>query len=92
MQTRRAGTMKSGMKIIEKIASRQSSASMSANVLTRVITFETMLPRVSLPRVKPTSPAAVALAEPADDPLDPRSGDQGLRVRSLNHFPRRATS
>src|SRR4051794_36770332 len=46
---------------------------------------ETMLPSVSLPRVKPASPAAVALAEPADDPLEPRSGDHGLFVcRSPN--------
>src|SRR5690606_26227329 len=33
---------------------------------------ETMLPCVSLPMAKPTSPAADAAAEPADEPLDPR--------------------
>jgi len=44
---------------------------------------ETMLPRVSLPSAKPTSPPAVALAEPADEPLDPRAVSQGLRVRLL---------
>src|SRR5262245_13624891 len=46
---------------------------------------EMMLPNVSLPSAKPTSPAAVALAEPADEPLEPREASQGLRVRSLNH-------
>src|SRR5271166_6703203 len=47
---------------------------------------ETMLPYVSLPMVKPTSPATVALALPADDPLEPVAGAHGLRVRrSPNH-------
>src|SRR5262245_19010729 len=46
---------------------------------------ETMLPIVSLPIAKPTSPPAVALADPADQPLDPPSADQGLRVCPLNH-------
>ena len=32
---------------------------------------ETMLPRVSLPMEKPTRPAVVALAEPAEEPLEP---------------------
>jgi hypothetical protein len=41
---------------------------------------ETMLPSVSLPIANPTSPAAAAEAEPADDPLDPRLGSHGLRV------------
>src|SRR5262245_56399708 len=41
---------------------------------------ETMEPSVSLPIVKPTAPAAVAAAEPADEPLDPCSGFHGLRV------------
>src|SRR6516165_10470670 len=41
---------------------------------------ETMLPSVSLPIANPTNPAATAEAEPADDPLDPRRGSQGLRV------------
>src|SRR6266851_5067238 len=46
---------------------------------------ETMLPRVSLPRAKPTSPAAVALAEPADEPLEPAEGFHGfLVIRSPN--------
>ena len=44
-------------------------------------------PRVSLPRAKPTRPAAVADAGPADDPLDPDSGLQGLRVVPPNHTP-----
>ncbi len=41
---------------------------------------ETMLPRVSEPIAKPTSPAATVEADPADEPLDPRRGSQGLRV------------
>ena len=39
-----------------------------------------MLPCVSLPIEKPTSPAAVAAAEPADDPEEPCLRFQGLRV------------
>ena len=35
---------------------------------------ETMLPSVSLPMAKPTSPAATAEAEPADEPLEPCFG------------------
>src|SRR5438270_4053419 len=46
---------------------------------------ETMLPRVSLPMAKPTSPATAADAEPADEPLEPCLGSQGLRVRPPNH-------
>src|SRR5205823_4480384 len=41
---------------------------------------ETMLPSVSLPSEKPTSPAAVALAEPADEPDEPILGFQGFFV------------
>src|ERR1700722_5615743 len=41
-------------------------------------------PRVSVPIAKPTHPAAVADAEPADDPLEPCLGFQGLRVRAPN--------
>src|ERR1700679_612675 len=43
-------------------------------------------PSVSEPSAKPTQPAATALAEPADDPLEPRAGFHGLRVRPPNHF------
>ena len=46
-----------------------------------------MEPRVSVPIEKAQSPAAVAEAEPALDPLDPSSGFQGLRV-----FPPNQTS
>src|SRR3954447_5342348 len=47
---------------------------------------ETMLPSVSLPSAKGTSPAAVADAEPADEPLEPLVGLHGLFVwRSPNH-------
>src|SRR6266404_3679530 len=50
---------------------------------------ETIEPSVSVPIEKPTSPAAVAAAGPADEPLDPRrssSGAQGLRVTPPNHL------
>src|SRR5215470_12526153 len=45
---------------------------------------ETMLPSVSLPIAKPTSPAAAAEADPAELPLEPARGSQGLRVRPPN--------
>src|SRR5512132_1285816 len=41
-------------------------------------------PFVSEPMLKPTQPAAVADAGPADEPLEPVSGFQGFRVRSAN--------
>src|SRR6185369_1804489 len=53
-----------------------------------------MEPRVSVPTEKPTSPAAVAEPEPAEEPLEPRSYSpfsraavvgHGLMVRPLNH-------
>src|SRR5882724_12844768 len=50
---------------------------------------ETIEPSVSVPIEKPTSPADVADAGPADEPLDPRrssSGTQGFRVTPPNHF------
>jgi hypothetical protein len=37
-------------------------------------------PSVSDPMEKPTHPAAVALAGPADEPLDPCFGFHGFRV------------
>src|SRR3954464_3596010 len=43
-------------------------------------------PSVSDPIANPTHPAAVAEAEPADDPLEPCSGFQGLRVIPPNHL------
>ena len=45
---------------------------------------EMIEPRVSVPIANPTSPAAVAAPEPADDPLAPSSGFQGFRVRPPN--------
>src|SRR5580765_174746 len=45
---------------------------------------DTMLPSVSEPSVKPTRPAAVADAGPADEPLDPAFGFHGLRVMPPN--------
>src|SRR6185503_5748599 len=46
---------------------------------------ERIEPPVSLPIAKPTSPAAVAAAEPADDPLDPCCRFHGLLVRPPAH-------
>ncbi|MEZ4456983.1 MAG: hypothetical protein R2882_10610 [Gemmatimonadales bacterium] len=40
----------------------------------------TIEPIVSAPIAKPTSPAAVATAEPDDEPVDPRVGTQGFIV------------
>ena len=45
---------------------------------------ETMEPSVSLPMLKPTSPATVAAAEPAEEPELPCSRFHGLRVRPPN--------
>jgi hypothetical protein len=42
---------------------------------------EVMEPSVSVPMAKAQSPAAVAEADPALDPLDPSSVFQGFRVR-----------
>src|SRR5215471_2951532 len=46
---------------------------------------DAMDPSVSLPTLKTTQPAAVADAGPADDPLDPCVGFQGLRVLPPYH-------
>ena len=40
------------------------------------------MPRVSVPMEKPTHPADVALAEPAEEPLEPCLRFQGLRQRA----------
>src|ERR1017187_7385695 len=48
---------------------------------------ETIDPSVSVPSVKPTSPAAVAAAGPALDPLDVCSVFHGVFVMPLNHSP-----
>src|SRR5579859_82658 len=45
-----------------------------------------MEPNVSDPIANATQPAAVAEAEPADDPLDPCLVFQGLRVMPPNHL------
>src|SRR5579863_5719581 len=47
---------------------------------------ELMEPSVSEPIAKATHPAATALAEPADEPLEPCEVFQGLRVRPPNHL------
>src|SRR5215475_3795941 len=43
-------------------------------------------PSVSDPMAKATHPAAVADAEPAEEPLEPCFGFHGLRVRPPNHL------
>ena len=48
---------------------------------------ETIEPHVSVPMANPTSPAAVAEADPADEPLEPCSRFQGFFV-----FPSNQTS
>ena len=45
-----------------------------------------MEPSVSVPMAKPTRPAAVAEAEPADEPLLPWVGFQGFFVWPPNHL------
>jgi hypothetical protein len=57
-----------------------------------VLAGEMIEPPVSVPIAKPTSPAAVAAAGPADDPLEPRSGFHGLRVRPRNQRSPTASS
>src|ERR1700727_1936361 len=47
---------------------------------------EAMEPRGSEPMAKATQPAATALAEPAEEPLEPCFGFQGLRVWPPNHL------
>ena len=46
---------------------------------------DTIEPSVSEPIANATPPATVALAEPADEPLEPCAGSHGLRVRPPNH-------
>ena len=53
---------------------------------------ETIEPRVSLPMAKPTRPAAVAAAEPAEEPLEPWSSFHGLRVVPPNQTSPQASS
>ncbi len=53
---------------------------------------ETIEPRVSVPRAKPTAPAAVVEAEPAEEPEEPCSGFQGLRVMPPNQTSPQASS
>src|SRR5207248_6595416 len=47
---------------------------------------EEIEPRVSEPILKATQPAAVAEPGPAEEPLEPCAGFQGLRVRPPNHL------
>ena len=47
---------------------------------------ETIEPSVSVPRLKPTSPAAVAAHDPALEPLDPCSRSKGFLVFPPNQM------
>src|SRR5215470_12017722 len=49
-------------------------------------------PPVSVPTPNATSPAAVADAGPADEPLEPSLRSQGLLVRPPNHWSSLASS
>src|SRR5688572_115054 len=53
---------------------------------------EDMEPSVSVPMLNPTRPPAVALAGPADEPLEPCSGHHGLRVMPPNQLSPCASS
>ncbi len=48
---------------------------------------QTMLPQVSDPMLKPTSPAAVAAPGPDDDPPAQCSAFQGVRPAPVPHAP-----
>src|SRR5437867_4179218 len=53
---------------------------------------EMMLPQVSVPIANPRRPAAVAAAEPAEEPLEPWSGFQGFLVMPPNQTSPQASS
>src|SRR5580692_7389811 len=52
----------------------------------------TMEPKVSVPIANATRPAAVAAADPAEDPPEPEFKSQGLRVRPPNQISSIASS
>src|SRR5579872_5570637 len=54
-------------------------------VTPQTVLGDTMLPSVSLPIPNGTRPAATDEAVPADEPLEPDSTFQGLRVMPPNH-------
>src|SRR5205807_6822744 len=56
-------------------------------VTPHLIEGDTMEPSVSVPTEKPTRPAAVADAGPAEDPLELSSKFQGVLVMPPNHRP-----
>ena len=49
-------------------------------VAPQTVDGETMEPQGAVPSENPTSPAEVAAADPAEEPLEPCSGSHGLRV------------
>src|SRR5258706_12526368 len=53
----------------------------------QVVEGEIMEPSVSVPSEKPTSPADVHEADPAEEPLDGRSVFHGFLVMPANHRP-----
>src|ERR1041384_2436898 len=53
---------------------------------------ETIDPHVSVPMANPTSPADVAEADPADEPLDPSDSFQGFLVIPPNQTSPQASS
>src|SRR5262245_9407799 len=53
---------------------------------------ETIEPRVSEPMANTTPPAAVAAAEPADEPLEPWAGFHGFLVVPPNHTSPQASA
>src|SRR5688572_12778334 len=61
-------------------------------VVPQTVDGDEIEPSVSLPIEKPTRPAAVADAGPADEPLDPFSTFHGLRVRPPNQLSPCASS
>src|SRR5260370_13321445 len=53
----------------------------------QVVEGEIMEPSVSVPSEKPTNPADVDAADPAEEPLDVRSVFHGFLVMPANHNP-----
>src|SRR5437867_6708404 len=61
-------------------------------VVPQTVDGDTMDPHVSVPIENPTSPAAVADAGPADEPLDPFVGFHGFLVLPPNQTSPQASS
>jgi len=61
-------------------------------VTPQTVAGETIDPQVSVPMAKGSRPAETAEAEPAEEPLEPCAGRQGLRVMPLNQTSPQASS